>query len=35
MEMEPKELVERLEAAAGLMERALGWLDERQRTLTG
>jgi len=35
MEMEAKELVERLEAAATLMERTLAWLDERQRTIAG
>jgi hypothetical protein len=32
---EGKELMERLEAAATLMERTLGWLDERQRFLSG
>ena len=35
MEMEAKELVERLEAAATLMERTLAWLDGRQRTIAG
>lgn len=29
------ELVERLESAATLMERTLGWLEERQRFLSG
>jgi hypothetical protein len=28
-------LVERLEAAAALLERALGWIDEKQRLLSG
>jgi hypothetical protein len=31
---ENKELVERLEAAATLMERTLGWLEDRQRALS-
>jgi predicted RNase H-like nuclease (RuvC/YqgF family) len=36
MEMrENRELVERLEAAATLLERTLGWLEERQRSLSG
>ena len=30
-----KDLVERLEAAATLMERTLGWLEDRQRVLSG
>lgn len=30
-----RELVERLEAAATLLERTLGWLEERQRFLSG
>jgi hypothetical protein len=29
------ELVERLEAAATLLERTLGWLEDRQRALSG
>ncbi|WP_263350686.1 hypothetical protein [Acidicapsa acidisoli] len=32
---ESKGLVERLEAAATLLERTLGWLDDRQRELSG
>ncbi len=32
---ESKGLVERLEAAATLLERTLGWLEERQRDLSG
>jgi hypothetical protein len=32
---ESKDLVERLEAAATLLERTLGWLEERQRFLSG
>jgi hypothetical protein len=35
MEKEAGELVERLEAAATLLERTLAWLDERQRTIAG
>jgi hypothetical protein len=30
-----RELVERLEAAATLLERTLGWLEDRQRVLSG
>jgi hypothetical protein len=30
-----RELVERLEAAATLLERTLGWLEDRQRFLSG
>jgi uncharacterized protein involved in exopolysaccharide biosynthesis len=33
--MEEKEIVERLEAATSLLERALQWLDERQGALSG
>ena len=33
--MEATELVDRLEAAATLLERTLSWLEERQRTLAG
>jgi hypothetical protein len=32
---ESKELVERLEAAATLLEKTLGWLEDRQRVLSG
>ena len=32
---ESRGLVERLEAAATLLERTLGWLEERQRDLSG
>jgi hypothetical protein len=32
---EGRELLERLEAAATLLERTLGWLEERQRFLSG
>jgi hypothetical protein len=35
MENEEKAMVERLEAAATLLERTLGWLEERQRQLAG
>ena len=38
MEAEEKEfmgLTERLEAAASLLERTLGWLEDRQRALSG
>lgn len=35
MEEREQELVERLEAATGLLERALGWLGERQDALSG
>jgi hypothetical protein len=35
MEMEQKEIADRLEAATGLLERTLNWLEERQGTLTG
>jgi hypothetical protein len=35
MEMEQKEIAERLEAATGLLERTLAWLEERQGVLTG
>jgi hypothetical protein len=33
--LESKGLVERLEAAASLIERTLGWLEEKQRFLNG
>ncbi len=33
--MEEREVVERLEAAACLLEKALHWLDERQGALSG
>jgi len=33
--MEEREVVERLEAAAGLLEKALHWLDEKQGALSG
>ena len=32
---ESQELVERLEAAAVMLEKSLGWLEERQRFLSG
>jgi hypothetical protein len=32
---ESRELVERLEAAATLIEKTLGWLEDRQRLLSG
>ncbi len=35
MEKEEKELVERLEAAATLLEKTLNWLEERQGALSG
>jgi hypothetical protein len=35
MEKEEKEIAERLEAATALLERTLGWLEERQGALTG
>lgn len=35
MENEEKNVVERLEAATALLERALNWLEERQDTLSG
>jgi hypothetical protein len=35
MEMEEKELTERLEAATILLERTLNWMEERQVSLTG
>ncbi len=35
MENKEQELVERLEAAATLLEKTLGWLEERQGTLSG
>ena len=35
MEVEEKELTERLEAATTLLERTLNWLEERQVSLTG
>jgi uncharacterized protein involved in exopolysaccharide biosynthesis len=35
MEKEEKELTERLEAATAMLERTLGWLEERQGALTG
>ncbi len=33
--MEEKEIVERLEAATALLEKTLGWLEERQGALSG
>ena len=35
MEIEEKEIAERLEAATSLLERTLSWLEERQGALTG
>ncbi len=35
MEIEDKEIAERLEAATSLLERTLSWLEERQSILTG
>jgi len=35
MENKEQQIVERLEAAATLLERALNWLEERQGTLAG
>jgi hypothetical protein len=35
MENKEREMAERLEAATTLLERALGWLEERQSALTG
>ena len=35
MERETQDVTERLEAAATLLERTLGWLEERQNTLSG
>lgn len=35
MEQDEKPIVERLEAAATLLERTLGWLEERQGALAG
>jgi F0F1-type ATP synthase membrane subunit b/b' len=35
MEMEEKEIGERLEAATTLLERTLAWLEERQNAMTG
>lgn len=35
MDQEEKQIVERLEAAAALLERTLGWLEERQGALAG
>ena len=35
METKEQEAIERLEAAATLLERTLAWLEERQSTLTG
>jgi uncharacterized protein involved in exopolysaccharide biosynthesis len=35
MERESLDLTERLEAAATVLERTLGWLEERQSTLSG
>jgi ATP-dependent Lon protease len=35
MEKEEREIAERLEAATTLLERTLGWLEERQGILTG
>jgi len=33
--MEEREIVERLEAATALLEKTLGWLEERQGALSG
>jgi septal ring factor EnvC (AmiA/AmiB activator) len=35
MEQEQKSIVERLEAATGLLEKTLGWLEDRQGGLSG
>jgi ATP-dependent Lon protease len=35
MEQEERAIAERLEAATSLLERTLGWLEERQGVLTG
>jgi hypothetical protein len=35
MEQEEREIAERLEAATNLLERTLGWLEERQGALSG
>ena len=35
MEDEEQEIVERLEAATTLLEKTLGWLEERQGALSG
>lgn len=35
MEQDEKQIVERLEAATSLLERTLGWLEERQGALAG
>jgi len=35
MEKEENEIADRLEAATNLLERTLGWLEERQGVLTG
>src|SRR5580658_9242986 len=35
MDTDEKGIVERLEAATGLLERTLGWLEERQGALSG
>src|SRR5580658_1064039 len=35
MEMEQKEIAERLEAATSLLERTLNWLEEKQGRLSG
>ena len=35
MELQEKEIAERLEAATALLERTLNWLEERQGALTG
>jgi hypothetical protein len=35
MQMEEREVVERLESATALLEKALHWLDERQGALSG
>jgi septal ring factor EnvC (AmiA/AmiB activator) len=35
MEQEERQIVERLEAAAALVERTLSWLEERQGALAG
>ena len=35
MERESQDVTQRLEAAASLLERTLGWLEERQNALSG
>jgi septal ring factor EnvC (AmiA/AmiB activator) len=35
MEIEQKDIVQRLEAATTLLERTLSWLEEREASLTG